>query len=497
MTRLFLSVGLCALIGTNVLGTPTDPPAATPAPAPTNPAIAALIDQLGADQFAEREAATAALYKLDRAAADALQQAANSHPSPEVRTRAARLLVHLQRGAESNSRLVARRVKLDYRNIPLGTAVNDLKARTGLPLVLDGNRIANPLRRVSCETPDLPVWEALEAFCVAANLREAFQLELDVPRPVGPRRGYVTPPQLPAAEAVPITLIDGTPDRLPGDRSRAVRILALPPRFPGHKTALGTGEVSLCLDVTPAPGLNWQEIVGVKITRVVDSAGRTGGSGIEKNPLPNFDPTGTVVFARPGVVMRFDLHGNPILPECIANPRVVAVPLKITTPTARSLRCLEGAVYGEVLVPNQHLISVSDLKKNTNTWYSGPGELRFSVLEIKEATRPGELHTIRVQMEFPSPWAAQARRRGWNPGWPEAPRPGQGNQIKAFDAADKPLPAVNNGITTDMTDDGTITIQTIQLSFRKESGLPARLVVVGPRTVIVEVPFAMQDVALP
>jgi hypothetical protein len=195
--------------------------------------------------------------------------------------------------------------------------------------------------------------------------------------------------------------------------------------------------------------------------------------------------------------MRFDLHGNPILPECIANPRVVAVPLKITTPTARSLRCLEGAVYGEVLVPNQHLISVSDLKKNTNTWYSGPGELRFSVLEIKEATRPGELHTIRVQMEFPSPWAAQARRRGWNPGWPEAPRPGQGNQIKAFDAADKPLPAVNNGITTDMTDDGTITIQTIQLSFRKESGLPARLVVVGPRTVIVEVPFAMQDVALP
>jgi hypothetical protein len=497
MMQLFLAIGLSALMGTLANGTLAGSTPPSPATAPSSPQIQALIDQLGADQFSERETATMALEKLGRIAADALQAAANSHPSPEVRVRAARLLVNLKRGLESHSRLAARRVKLDYKNTPLGTAVNDLKARTGLPLVLDSSRIANPLRRVSCETAELPVWEALEAFCGAANLREAFQLELDVPRPVGPRRGYVTPPQQPAADTVPITLIDGKPDRLPGARSTAVRVLALPPNFPGHKTTLGTGELSLCLDVTPAPGMNWQEVVGVKVTRILDSAGRVGGSGIEKNPLPSFDPSGMVVFARPGVVMRFDMHGNPIPPECLGNPRVVAVPLKINTPTARSLQRLEGAVYGEVVIPNQHLICITDPKKTTTNWHSGPGDLRFNVLEVKEATRPGELHSIRVQLEFPSPWAVNARRRGWNPGWPDVPRPGTGHQIQAFDAADKPLPAVNNGIVTDMTDDGALTIQTIQLSFRKETGLPAKLVVVGPRTVIVEVPFILEQVMLP
>src|SRR5262249_34958041 len=152
-------------------------------------------------------------------------------------------------------------------------------------------------------------------------------------------------------------------------------------------------------------------------------AGRPGGAGTEKNPPTPFDPNGMVVFARPGVAMRFDMNGNPILPETMANPRVVTVPLKVSTPSAHSLKRLEGAVYGEIQVPNQHLITVADPRKNTNTWYSGPGDLRFSVLEVKEAAKPGEMNMIRVQLEFPSAFAVAARKRGgWNPGWPEAPQ---------------------------------------------------------------------------
>lgn len=498
MRRLFAAVGACALVSGLTVGLAgeSDTPAPPTPPTAVQIQIQALVDQLGSERFADREAAAAALEKMGPAVSEALQVAAIRHENPEVRERAAKLLIKLKRGVESTSRLVAKRVKLDYKNIPLGTAVNDLKARTGLPLVLDATRVANPLRPVTCETAELPVWEALEAFCVAANLRESFALELDVPRNTGPRRGYVPPPQIPSADAVPIVLIDGKPDRLPGDRSTAVRVLAMPPGFAGHKTHLGSGDVALCLDVTPVPGLGWQDISGVKISRLIDGAGRVGGAGIDKHPLPNFDPNGMVVFARPGVVMRFDMNGNAIPPEAIANPRVVTVPLKLATTTARSIKRLEGAVYGEVQIPNQHLITVTDPKKNTSVWYSGPGELRCSVLEIKEATRPGEMSIMRVQLEFPSPWAVNARKRGFNPGWPEAPRSGQGNTVQAFDAAGKPFPAANNGFT-DMSDDGNLTMQTLQFSFRKEAGLPAKLVVIGPKTVMVEVPFVLENVILP
>src|SRR5207248_2894146 len=246
---------------------------------------------------------------------------------------------------------------------------------------------------------------------------------------------------------------------------------------PGHKVTAGTGEVSLCLDITPAPGLNWQEVVGVKIGRVVDSAGRPGSAGTEKTVPPAFDPTGTVVFARAGIAIRFDNNGNPIPPETVPNPRVVSVPLRVATVSAKSLKRLEGVVYAEVHVPNQHLITVADPKKNTGTAFTA-GETKFTVLEVREPPGPGGLGLTRVQLEYPSPWVVNARRgRGWNPGWLEPPRhPSLGNTVQAFDAAGKPFPVTSTGFT-DISDDGLVNVQTIQFTFRPGSGLPAKLVV--------------------
>src|SRR5262245_11822396 len=225
MRRLFAAVGACALVSGLAVGLAGDGPPTHSAP-PTAAQIQALIEQLGSERFSDREAAVVALEKIGPAATEALQAAATRGESPEVRERAATILIKLKRGAESGIRLTAKRVKLEYKNIPLGTAVNDLKARTGLNLSLDPNRVANPLRQVTCETAELPVWEALEAFCVAAGLRESFLLDLDQPKQPGPRRGYTPPPPPPNADAVAVVLIDGKPDRLPGDRSTAVRVIA-------------------------------------------------------------------------------------------------------------------------------------------------------------------------------------------------------------------------------------------------------------------------------
>lgn len=286
MKRLFAAVGTFGLaIGVAVGGPPTSPPAAKPAPTP-EPAI--LVAQLGSDEYHEREAAVTALEKVGPAALPALREGVKSS-DPEVRQRASKILVKLQRASDSASRLAPKKVALSYSDVSLGTAFNDLKARTGLNITLDPKQIADPLRKVTCVTGEVPVWEALEAFCNAAGLREAFASELDVPKKeVTGRRAYVPPAQVPNPDAVPIVLVDGKGASAPGSRNSAVRVLALPRNFPGHRVTLGTGEITLCFDITPSPGLNWQEVVDVKITKLIDDEGRSGSGAPAKSAPHGF-----------------------------------------------------------------------------------------------------------------------------------------------------------------------------------------------------------------
>ncbi len=466
-------------------------------PASSPSGISALIVQLGADSFADREAAVAALEQIGVPALDALRKAVQSD-NQEVRDRASVLLSRIRRAADSHTRLLAKRVTLDYQSMPLGTAINDFKARTGLNITLDPDRVKDPLRRITCKTAELPVWESLEAFCTAAGLRESFQAELDIPKPTTPRRGYVPPPEPPTPEAVAIVLIDGKGEKVFGDRSTAVRVLALPPTFPGHKVGLGNGQITLALDVAPTPGLGWQEVVAVRISKVIDSEGRIGGSGIERdtNPGPDFNG-GMVVFARPGMqamVMRFDANGNSILPDSMANPRVLTVPLKLGTPSARSLRRLEGSLFGEVRVPDQQLITLDNPKQHTNEVKLGPGEMKFTVLQMKEPQGENGSASVQVQLSFPSQLGNRGRM-GF--GWPQAPRhPSQGNRVEAFDAEGKRMNPVSSGYQG-MSDDGMTTTQTHTMTFRAGEPLPAKLAVVGPKSLTVEVPFVMENVPLP
>ena len=106
--------------------------------------------------------------------------------------------------------------------------------------------------------------------------------------------------------------------------------------------------------------------------------------------------------------MRFDKEGNPVMPETIPNPRVVAVPLRVATPTAKSLKRLEGVVYGEINLLNQPLVTIADLKKSTGRAIEGPDDLKVTLLEVSEAERGGQ-GVIRVQFEYPSPWVMSAQ----------------------------------------------------------------------------------------
>jgi len=500
--KLFATVGIVGLAVSIAVG------GSEPAPASSTPLLSELVFQLGAEDFRERENAAAALEKAGEAAIPALREAVKSE-NPEVRQRAAAILFKLQRAVNSSEKLSAKKLTLNYKNAPLGHAITDLRTRSGLNIAIDPSRLGDPLRKVTCVTGELPVWEALDAFCAAAGLKEEFRPELELPKMQNRGRGYLMPQtQVPNADSVPIVLVGGKLSRLPGDRRTAVRVLVLPRSFPSHRVSLGTGEITLCFDITPTPGLNWQDATSVKITKLVDDAGRFGGAG---SPKPEIAPSdidnvmvlgglrGGVVFAGPGVggAMRFDPQtGAPIYPDSMPNPRVIPVPLKLATPTARSIKRLEGSVLGEITLTNQTLITVNEPKKHIGTVFEGPGSLQFTIASLVE-TKQGT--DIQLVLEYPSPWSVGARR-GWNPGgvWPEAPRPGnQTPTVQVYDAAGKSMSASTASGFTDVLGDGQTMQYRLNWTFRKEAGTPAKFVVVGPRPMIVEVPFVLENVPLP
>ena len=483
--RLLAAIGACGIAATTL-----------PASPPPTPQV--LVAQLGSDHYPEREAALKALEALGADALPALQAAAKSDDLT-VRRAAAPLVAKIERAAESAKRLTPKTTSLSLKNVPLGSAVNTLKARTGVNIVLDANRVADPLRLVTCETAELPVWEVVEAFCKAAGVREVFSAELEVPKTEKRGRGYYTPPPPPPnADAVPITLADGKADSLPGSRATAVRVLALPANYSGNRVTLGTGEVTLNFDLTPLPGLGWSEVAGVRIKRVIDDAGRVGCAGTPRDNSPSsdsYDPFGGVVFMGGGrVAMRWDFDGNPIPPGWHPNPRATPVLLKLATPDAKSLKLLEGTVVGEITVQNQPLIAAENPSRHVGSPLTGPGGLTLSIQEVRGVANGAT--AVRVQLASPSAFAARRRGFAMNLGWQDPLRPTQGNQIRAYDAKGELLTPSSSGVT-EMNDDGITTTMTYNMTFRADKGAPAKLVVVGSKQVAVEVPFRMENVPLP
>ena len=491
MVRLLAAVGICTLSAA-VLAAPPLESALSPG---------RLVEQLGSESYSEREAAVAALERSGPAVVPALE-AATRDSNPEVSKRAALILTNFNRRADANGRLNAKPVRLAYQQIPLGTAVNDLKARTGINLVLDAANIADPLRLVTCESGELPPWEAVAAFCLAAGLKEVFESELPVPKQEQrSRRGYYQPPPPPPLpEAVPVKLTDGKAPTPPGSRSTAVRVIALPGSFPKHRVYLGSGEVLLHFDVAPMPGLNWRTVNGVRITKVVDDAGRPGSGSTSKDPGPaqNDYMEGAVFIGgmgMGGMAFRAWDGDAPNNLSSYPNPRVVPVPIKIATPSARSLKLLEGTVICEISVPNQPLATIDNIAESKGKSVEGIGGVKLLVVEVKAGEKGGK-SIVKVQTESPAPWLLNQRLNPWGalPEMTGEVAATASTSIKGFDAAGKPVRLMTLTSSQTMSEEMTMTTS---IQFTCPDGLPTKLVLMGSKPVMVEVPFKMENVTLP
>lgn len=482
-------------------------------PGPPPPA---LINRLGAEVYADREQAGRELIGFGPHALPALVQAARSHPDPEVRRRAADLVEVVSRSAEGVTRLAVTPVRLNYFRLPLVSAVADLRGRTGIPLVL-ADDVADPGRTVTLQTGELPPWEAVEQLCRAANLHERVQAEV----PLGPvpgeplvslrRRSPVTSLYHPDAPAlVPLVLADGA-QSLPGDRSGGVRVQAVSADFPGHRIVRGAGVVHLVLDVSPIPvlagGGRWEEVTRVKLRRAEDDRGRPV-------PATHCDPdepsaeatTGWVVFG--GGLAAPRLLAPPFgdaaaRPASRPNPRLATISLRTDDRPTRSLSLLEGVVIGEVTLPNQPLVVVDNLQRAAGLGAGGSGDVRLAVLGIQ--TDPAGRTTVKVRVDTPNPWTFPRANRAGNlfnaPAFLpilSGPAASPAAAYRFTDAAGRP--ATPSGVIPGAGgDDGFRQSSELEFRFdrREGAGPPSRLVLVGEKTVPVEVPFRLRNVPLP
>jgi len=473
--------------------------------------IDGLIDQLAAASYLDREAAGRELLKIGHPALPALEKSVAVNPDLEARQRATTLIHQIKRTLDTSKFLPPKLVKLDYVNVPLGTALADLKGKTGIPLLLDQQKVADGMRLVTVRTEEIPAWAAVEAFCQATGLKEIFREELggsnvNQVNPYSRRGSYIAPNQMPfeTASQVPVVLVDGKTTSLPGDRSSPVRVLALPAGFSGNKIVRGSGQVILNLDVTPLPSVKWDDVTAVRIFRAEDETGRPvtisqrsdsviGAGGINEGVVFwGGQPQGQVM------IWNGDMAYASSGPTTRANPRIVPVALRTDDRSIKMLKVFEGVVLGEVTLTNQTLATIDDLAKSVGSTANAAGDTKITLVDYK--TEATNRIVIKVRIDTPNPYTSMKmnRRMAINPNWDlETVRPNT-NVIKFLDVDGTVLPQPSTRGSSG-TDDGIRQTNETEYVFNHRPGvkLPAKIQLVGNKPVSVEIPFKMQNVPLP
>jgi hypothetical protein len=494
-------------------------PAAAQAPDPFEGKVRALAHP----RYAEREKAARDLEAAGEPALKALRTAQTS-TDEELRARAAVVAEKIDRAVRSKRLLAAPALALKFDRVPLAEAVAEVSRKTGFSLQLDKG--VDPRRPVTVDTGDVPFWQAVDDFCTAAGLTEADgpAPAANAPQPGMSGRRLVYMNRL---SGVPnqthVRLVEGKPEA-PAATGRALRVRALPAGYGQNKYDDAKGEVTLHLDVDPAPALTLQEVLGVEVRRAVADDRRALALAY---PAPAFTaPYGLeeLLVAKQFVIIDGDLQVGTDTSSHFP------VTLKAGGTRPRRLAELEGVVVARILAPSEPVLTVPDVfgKGKGQSFTADRLTCRVTAAEPNAArpsglppgfpkefappvTKPAEVPAaaaVRVRVtstagavnEFLSfPVQVKGRVRPFlrinrlsgevATGTPE---------FQLRDADGKLLRVMATGLV-DSTFDGMTLTQEVQLTFEKPAGgvEGISLSLNTRRSVVVEMPFVLKDVPLP
>jgi hypothetical protein len=487
---LLVAVGMVA-----VALAPLNVPAAEP---PVVERVATLIEQLGSEQFQERERATQALDAIGGPALPALRQAAKSKDL-EVSRRAKRLIVRIERRLETARVLQPKRVRLVYKETPLLEAVADFGKRTGHTMQLEGDQAKWKDRKITLDTGDVPFWDAFEQFCKKAGLVERgtgpAQVD-DMPMYRTGRGGRVQVVRSwrdvgrPAAQ--PTILAEGKQERVPSCRAGALRIRALPAKVEGKGDPKRGGERRFDLELACDPRINWQELISMKITKAIDDQGQSLLQPVVYQPddgasLDDMDQ-----------VIIIDATTGRAKGRYAPAPTLAPVRLKPAAKPSKMLKEVHGTIAARVEAPAEPLMTVDNILKAAGKRVEGPDGGFLKVLDV---TLGDDAYAIRLQLQAPGgqllmggpPFARRGRvvvvRDSSGAG-------GDGTVFSIIDAKGKPMPLER---IQGQAGRRLVGPREYTLFFTPGRGQPkpAKLVYSGRRSVVIEVPFTLKDVPLP
>ncbi|HUR53543.1 MAG TPA: hypothetical protein VMZ71_05410 [Gemmataceae bacterium] len=386
MTRRMLAVAALLLSPLAAFG---DPP-----PVPKSPAFK-LVEQLGSEDYAEREAASKQLDELGAAAFDAIRAGCQSN-DPEVASRARELASRIGRRIENEKFLAPSVVELAADETPLDTVLADLSKQTGYAVVVGGLK-ADELaaKKVTLKTGKVAFWDAVKALNDAAGLQiasvggftapgsvpysyrsptgalsvnRAQQLGADrPPLPAGP--GPIAGPlevakQRAAARTAPLPNMSVVLEARDAGKKRswavygAVCVEAFTlPTVPNASDAAWA-----LLQVWPEPKLVWKETRGVSVSRAADELSQLlAVSPPPPAPLPVqmgliggkrggfVPPNGVLVFNEGG----FDATTQ--FPSFQTNLRQHVVKFKTAEKPSAVLKEFAGSIVGVIRSPTERV----------------------------------------------------------------------------------------------------------------------------------------------
>jgi hypothetical protein len=491
--------------------------AGSSAPAPEGaPHLEALVKQLGASRYTDREKAQRELEKIGVPALDLLRKAAASEDA-EVNRRA-RELVHKIETAVLTARLLSpTRVNLSLKDSPVLAALAELERQSGYQIYLAGKRAAVEKRTVSLVTGEITFWEALDALCRKAHLVEVTPEPqhpppggppVRIPRPAGafqkPAGGVLRvafaaqPVEPPPADPIPrffaypantrIAVMDGKPSALPTCYAGSVRIRALPPESASSVPRVAD-EAVIVLEIAAEPRLRRFQMAGSPTLRkAIDDQGHKLAPGRDTAPA-----TGQ---ASAGI-----------------GPVQVPLRLKLGQQPTQTLKRLEVLLTASTLAPPEPIVAVDHILQAAGQTVRGKkggsiqvmavtkvpgGDLQIQV-QLIDLGREDETDLPPGQVRLPGARVQQVQFQPIRPGGrKDAVTRTSGSRLPSLvDSKGQTIPLVKVSRRLVKLKKGNIAEEQT-LAFRPQAGQgePARLILMGQHTAMLPIPVSLVNVPL-
>lgn len=463
--------------------------------------IARLVQRLGSDRFAEREAAARVLDGLGEKALPALREASTQGEDAEVRRRAQALVARIEKRLLTERILTPKRVRLTFRDTPVVDAVRELAAKAGYPgqVVIQGDLKNVSQRRITWDSGELTFWEALTQLCERASLIEKApqvdsskdskdtndQLRARPALPLGLRPGA-------AANDGKIYLTDGKPVAYPTAFIGSLRIRALP--VPDNQKL--ASEPGFIFEVSPEPGLSWQNLVDVRIERAVDEHGQqlqqpvSLAGGI--SPMDKVAWQANIVILNEVDVPGFEDNLG----------RQMLVRLRGAKEPSGTLKEVFGMFAARVQTPVESILTIDDVLNAGGQTYTLDDGTSLKVVGVQEVKRgTTRQYVVRAECQTQGgnvlPRFVRINRGAGQVAIvqvQDTPKPSD-LSLALLDVQGKPYQLVRQSI------DGfnmnfNVCTQSVNVTFqaRADQGPPGKLVMNGRRIVSIEVPFTLRDV---